>query len=105
MVWADRDVVVASGMISQYSKSDEEIYKVKNLMQIVTQRLTIRGFVWNDPDMGPKYRDEHKERIEGWLLEGSIKAPMDIVERIEKGPEGLVRMLKGENFGKVVLAV
>jgi NADPH-dependent curcumin reductase CurA len=39
------------------------------------------------------------------VLEGSIKAPMDIVEGIEKGPEGLVRMLKGENFGKVVLAV
>lgn len=87
------------------SKSDEEIYKIRNLVQIVTQRLTIQGVVWNDPDMGPKYKDEHKERIEGWLLEGSIKAPMEVVQGIEKGPEGLVRILKGEDFGKIALKV
>jgi NADPH-dependent curcumin reductase CurA len=91
-------------MISQYSKSDDEIYKIKNLMQIVTQRLTIQGFVWNDPHMGPKYASEHRLKMEQWLLNESFKAPMDIIEGIENGPEGLVRMLKGENFGKSILA-
>jgi NADPH-dependent curcumin reductase CurA len=92
-------------MISQYEKSDDEIYKIKNLMQIVTRRLKVEGFVWNDPHMGPKYALEHQGNVEKWLLDGSVKTPMHVVTGIERGPEELVSFLKGNVFGKSVLAL
>jgi NADPH-dependent curcumin reductase CurA len=95
--------VVASGMMSQYSKSREDQYNVRSLMEIVTSRLTIQGFVWNDPDMGPKYASEHQKNLQEWLHEGSIKASIDVTDGIDQGGKGLVRMLTGKNFGKAVL--
>jgi len=96
---------VVSGMISQYSKPASEIYSVKNLMTIVTSQLNIQGFYWNAPDMGPKYKEEHQEKVQRWLREGSLKAKMDVTEGIENAAEGLVRMLEGRNFGKAVLKI
>ena len=92
-------------MISQYSKSDEEIYKVKNLMNIVTARLTIQGFVWKDPNMGPKYAEKHRGNVEKWLLDGSFKTITERTEGMNNAAEGLVRMLEGKIFGKAILFV
>merc|ERR1711939_125932 len=47
--------VVACGMISQYNLPPAEQYGVKNLMLVVAKRITMRGFIVFDPDMGPKY--------------------------------------------------
>jgi len=98
-----RGRIVASGMMSQYSKSREDQYNVRSLMEIVTSKLTIQGFVWNDPDMGPKYASEHQKNLQEWLHEGSIKASIDVTDGIDQGGKGLVRMLTGKNFGKAVL--
>ena len=92
-------------MISQYGKPDDEIYNVKNLMEIVTARLTVRGYVWSDPEMGPKYASEHRDNVEKWLLDGTFKAPVDVTEGIDNAAEGLVKMLEGRNFGKAILAI
>jgi NADPH-dependent curcumin reductase CurA len=96
---------VACGMISQYEKPEKEIYKVKNLMQIVTLRLKVEGFVWSDPHMGPKHAIEHRNNVEQWLLDGSLKAPLHIVAGIERGPEELASFLRGNVFGKSLLAL
>jgi len=97
--------IIASGMISQYSKTESELYKVKTLMEIVTSQLTVQGFVWNAPDMGPKYAAEHRENVEKWLEDGSLEALVDVTKGIDNAAEGLVRMLDGRNFGKAILEV
>lgn len=97
--------VIACGMISEYSKPAGERYGIKNLMYIVSKRITFRGFIVGDKDFGPKYFVERGEKVGKWLSEGSMKAKLSIVDGIDNGPEGLVGMLEGKNFGKTVLKI
>ena len=97
--------IIACGMISEYSKSETERYGIKNLMNVIAKRLTIRGFIVGDANMGPKYWTERNENISKWLHEGSIKAKMSVTEGIDNAPEGFVGMLQGKNFGKAVLKI
>lgn len=97
--------IVACGMISEYSKTDSEKYGVKNLMSVVAKRLTIRGFIVSDKNMGPVYVKERDENVSKWLHEGSFKSKSSVTEGIDNGPEGFVGMLQGKNFGKAVLKI
>ena len=45
------------------------------------------------------------ESIVYWLKEGRITYCEDIVEGLENAPGALIGLLKGENFGKVVVRV
>lgn len=92
-------------MISQYNAKPEEIYPVKNLMMIVAKRLTIRGFIVGDADMGPKYADEHREKLSAWIADGSFKSLISTTEGIDNAADGLIGMLAGKNFGKAVLTI
>jgi len=92
-------------MISQYNVTPDQAYGVKNMMQTIAKRLTIRGFIVGDPDMGPKYSAEHQKNVQKWIHEGTFKAQMSITDGIDHAVEGLLGMLKGENFGKAVLKI
>jgi NADPH-dependent curcumin reductase CurA len=91
--------------VSQTSKKPEETHAIKNFPWVVSKRITIRGFIVFDPDMGPKYREEHQKNMQKWLKDGSITAKLSVTEGIDNAAEGLVGMLKGENFGTAVLRV
>lgn len=97
--------IVACGMVSEYSTPDTEKHGVKNLMQIVIKRLTIRGFIVGDENMGPKYVKARNENISKWLHEGTFKARMSVTDGIDNAAEGFVGMLEGKNFGKAVLKI
>lgn len=97
--------IVACGMVSEYNKPDSEKYGIKNLMQVVAKRLTMRGFIVGDKNMGPRYVKERDERVGKWLHEGTFKTKSSITEGIENAAEGFVGMLQGKNFGKAVLKV
>lgn len=58
-----------------------------------------------DADMGPKYRDEHQRNMQRWIKDSEIVVKMDVTEGIDNAAEGLVGMLKGDNFGKAVLKI
>ena len=100
-----RGRIIACGMISQYNKKPEELYGVKNLMLVVRQRLTIRGFIVSDEDMGPKYTKDHQANVGKWIHDGSFKQKMSITEGIDNAVDGFLGMLKGDNFGKAVLTI
>jgi NADPH-dependent curcumin reductase CurA len=72
---------------------------------VVGKRLTIRGFVVFDPDMGFKYHEEHQKNMQRWIKDGEIKIRTTVVDGIDHAAEGFVGMLKGENFGKAVLKI
>jgi NADPH-dependent curcumin reductase CurA len=97
--------VVACGMISQYNAKPEELYPIRNLMQVVGKRLTMRGFIVSDSDMGPKYHKDHQEKLQKWIAEGSFKAKLSVTKGIDNAIDGLLGMFKGENFGKAVLQI
>lgn len=97
--------IVACGMVSGYSLPDEQKYPIRNLFLVVSKRLTIRGFIVSDKNMGPMYSEERDRNIAKWLHEGSFKAKSSITAGIENAAEGFVGMLEGKNFGKAVLKI
>lgn len=97
--------IIACGMVSQYSVKPGESYGVHNMIQVVSKRLTIRGFIVSDANMGPLYIKQHNENVAKWLHDGSFKTLTDVTEGIDNAAEGLVGMLEGKNFGKAVLKI
>lgn len=97
--------IVGSGMVSQYNLPQNEKYGIKNLTHMFGKLLTFRGFLVGSPDFGPKWTEEHQEKMGKWIAEGSFKATYSVTDGIDNGPEGLVGMLNGENFGKAVLKI
>ena len=72
------------------------------LRQILTKRLTFRGFIVGD------YVDQKQEAFTSlakWIREGKLRFHEDIVDGLEKAPEALSGLLRGENFGKLVVRV
>ena len=98
-------ITVACGMISQYNLQPNELYGVRNMMEVVSKRLTIRGFIVNDDNMGPAYAAEHQRNMQKWIHDGSIKVQMSVTEGIDNAVEGFLGMLAGKNFGKAVLKI
>ena len=72
------------------------------LRQILTKRLTFRGFIVRD------YDDQEQEAFSNlaeWIRKGKLRFREDFVDGLEKAPEALIGLLKGENFGKLVVRV
>jgi NADPH-dependent curcumin reductase CurA len=94
--------VVLSGAISQYNAT-ESPRGPANYMQLLVARASMTGFVIFD------YADRYAEGIEalaGWLRSGELRSREDVVPGVvEQFPEVLARLFRGENTGKLVLAL
>lgn len=100
----ERGRIIGCGAISQYNLKPEERYGVKNLVPaLFAKKLTIRGFIVGDEDMGPKYAKEHAENVSKWIADGSFKALLHVTEGIDNAAEALLELFSGKNFGKAVL--
>jgi NADPH-dependent curcumin reductase CurA len=97
--------IIACGMISQYNAKPGEQYPIRNLMSVVAKRLTIRGFIVSDENMGPKHHKEHQEKLQKWLHDGTFKARYSVTEGIDNSADGFIGLLEGKNFGKAVLQI
>jgi len=95
--------IVACGMISQYNLPPDQRYGVKNLMNFVSKRLLMQGFIVGDPGFGDKWAKEHALRVSAWIKDGSLKEVTSETVGIDNAIEGLVGIFRGENFGKAVL--
>ena len=72
------------------------------LRSALVKRLTIRGFLVFD------YADQEAEAIEQlsqWISQGRLKYREDFVSGLEAAPQAFIGLLKGENFGKLVVKV
>lgn len=70
------------------------------MSQILTRHLTVRGFIQHDfIALYPQFLRE----MGGWLADGKIRWREDLVEGLENAPRALIGLLRGENFGKVVV--
>ena len=97
--------VVVCGMISQYNVKPGEEFALRNIGNVVKKRLTLRGFIVGDENMGPRYAKEHQEKLAKWLADGTFKAKVSVTEGIDNGVDGFLGMLEGRNFGKAVLQI
>lgn len=49
--------------------------------------------------------DEFRRVVAGWLRSGQIKYKEDVVDGLENAPEAFAGLLKGKNFGKLLVRV
>ena len=72
------------------------------LVTVLKQRLKIQGFIVFDhyDRMGAFHQD-----MSGWLREGRVKYREELIVGLENAPQGLMGLLQGENFGKLVVRV
>ncbi|KAJ5037407.1 uncharacterized protein L3040_007582 [Drepanopeziza brunnea f. sp. 'multigermtubi'] len=97
--------IVACGMVSEYNSEPDQRYGIRNLMYIVAKRISFRGFIVGDKNMGPLHFEEQYRNVSKWLHDGTFKARISVTEGIDNAPEGFVGMLQGKNFGKAVLKI
>ena len=72
------------------------------LGQILRQRLTFRGFIQRDfIRLYPEFLREMGQ----WLREGAIRYREHVIDGLEHAPQALVELLRGGNFGKVVVRI
>jgi NADPH-dependent curcumin reductase CurA len=70
------------------------------LRQILTRRLTLRGFIVRDFEAG-----DFLAEVGGWLKDGRLRYREDVREGLENAPAALIGLLDGENFGKLLIRV
>ena len=94
--------VILCGAISQYNAS-EAPRGPANYMQLLVARASMTGFVIFD------YAERYAEgvaQLAEWLRDGELRSREDVVHgRVGDFPEVLLRLFRGENTGKLVLAL
>jgi NADPH-dependent curcumin reductase CurA len=94
--------VVICGAISQYNAT-EPPRGPANYMQLLVARASMTGFVVFD--YAARYA-EGVAQLAQWLRSGELRSREDVVHGgIEQFPEVLLRLFRGENTGKLVLAL
>ncbi len=92
--------VPVCGVISQYSATSPS--PGPDIATILRKRLTVRGFiVW---DFAAREADFLRE-MPDWIRSGRVKYREDVVAGLEKAPEAFLGLLKGKNFGKLLIKV
>lgn len=97
--------VPVCGLIAHYNDTDprQGIDRVPGLMRsILSNRLTLRGYIVGDfaSQTGDFLRD-----VGGWLKDGKLKYREDVVRGLEKAPDAFIGLLRGRNFGKLLVKV
>ncbi|MEX6505424.1 NADP-dependent oxidoreductase [Jiella sp. M17.18] len=98
--------VPVCGLVSQYNATGlpEGPDRLSWLMGLILRkRLTMRGFIIFQ-DFGHLYPDFARE-MGGWVEAGKIAYREQVVDGLESAPEALAGLLRGENFGKMVVKV
>ena len=70
------------------------------MFAIVQKRLTIQGFIVSDhAALMPDFVSE----VGGCVKSGKLKSRETVVDGLGKAPQAFMGLLKGENFGKLVV--
>lgn len=97
--------VPVCGLVSGYNATSlpEGPNRVPALMgAVLTKSLTLRGFIQREfADQMPQFRREMSQ----WIADGKVKYREDITQGLERTVDTFIGMLRGENFGKVVIEV
>ncbi|KVW99872.1 NADP-dependent oxidoreductase [Shewanella frigidimarina] len=98
--------VPVCGLISQYNATSlpDGPDRLSLLMgTLLVKRIKMQGFIIFD-DYGDRYPEFAKDMGQ-WLGEGKIQYREQIVDGLENMAAAFIGLLKGENFGKVVIKV
>jgi NADPH-dependent curcumin reductase CurA len=94
--------VVCCGAVSQYDTDNPAPGPRGVPGLIITKRLRMEGFIVMDYF---HQRKAAEEKLATWLEAGNLVAREDILEGLERAPQGLIGLLGGENIGKRMVRV
>jgi NADPH-dependent curcumin reductase CurA len=89
------------GAISEYQDKDP-IAGPPKMFTIVQRRLTIQGFIVSDH---VALMADFVNEVGALLLAGKIKSRETVIDGLGKAPAAFMGLLKGENFGKLIVKV
>ena len=98
---ADFARIAICGQISQYNLAEPALGP-RNVRLLTTHQARMEGFL---VFQFAARHDQGRRRIAGWIREGKIKYKEDVVEGIENAPTAFIGMMRGENFGKLLVKV
>ncbi len=87
--------IIVCGLISEYNAT--EPYGYKMLRSVLVNRIRMQGMIVFD------WKDRYAEGVTalaGHLAQGKLKYRESVLEGVENAPQGLIALLKGQNFGK-----
>jgi NADPH-dependent curcumin reductase len=93
--------IVICGSISQYN-TDGPARGPANYMALLVDRARMEGFLVFD--YAKRYAEAGKE-LAGWIADGRLKSVEHVVIGMDRFPETLLTLYRGENFGKLILSV
>lgn len=93
--------IALCGMISEYQDTGARPGPDK-MFTMIQRRIRMEGFIVSDhqASMGEFVRD-----VGQWVKDGKVRYRETIVPGLEKAPEAFMGLLKGENFGKLIVQV
>jgi NADPH-dependent curcumin reductase CurA len=89
------------GAISEY-QNKEPMAGPPKMFSIVQKKLLIQGFIISDH---ANLMGEFVSEVGGLLKAGKLKSRETVVDGLTKAPQAFMGLLKGENFGKLVVKV
>jgi len=92
--------VVMCGMVAQYNERD--MPPGPNLGFVVGKRVRIEGLIVSDK---PERFAEWRALAAPWVKEGSLHYRETVLDGLENAPEALCGILRGDNFGKMLVRV
>jgi hypothetical protein len=72
------------------------------LTQVLKKRIKVQGFIIFDHF---KRMPEFYQDMSAWVRDGKVRYREQIIDDLENAPQGLIGLLRGENFGKLVVRV
>ena len=91
--------VIVCGMISFYNDPKKPTGPA-NFIQIVSKRLTMRGFIVTDHT---KQYPGFIAEVGGLIRSGAVRWEETIIDGLERAPEALIGLFDGNNMGKMLV--
>lgn len=92
--------VVMCGMVAQYN--EQEMPAGPNLGFVVGKRVRIEGLIVSDK---PERFAEWRALAAPWVKDGALHYRETVLDGLESAPEALGGILRGDNFGKMLVKV
>lgn len=95
--------VPVCGLVAHYNEPQPPASpdRMPQLMRLIlSRRLTLRGFIVSD------FVGQHvafQRDMSAWVREGKVRYREDVVDGLEAAPGALIGLLKGRNFGKLLV--
>ena len=97
----ERARIAMCGMISSYNDGGAW-WSPKMFRNVIMKRARIEGFLTSD--YAPHFALA-RAQLAQWIKQGSLKYHVDVLDGIERAPEGLNRLFTGANYGKQLVRV